>query len=58
MQKSPTEWARVVKLQESVWHTVRQESERAHQGEGVQNSGKTGTGVQDRDMGVEEGTWK
>ena len=45
----------MVKRQESVWHIVRQESERAHQGEGVQNSSKTGTGVQDRDMGVEEG---
>ena len=36
----------------SVW------SEREDQGEGIQNSGKTGTGVRGRDMGVEEGTGK
>ena len=35
---------------------MRQENEREDQGEGVQNSGKTSTDVQGRDMGVEEGT--
>ena len=34
---------------------MRQENEREYQGEGVQNSGKTSTGVRGRDMGVEEG---
>ena len=45
-------------LEESVWSVVRQENEREDQGEGVQNSGKTSTGVRGRDMGVEEGTGK
>ena len=44
------------KLEESVWSVVRQKNEREDQGEGVQNSGKTNTGVRGRDMGVEEGT--
>ena len=34
------------------------ECEDQGQGEGVQNSGKTGTGVRGRDMGIEEGTGK
>ena len=37
---------------------MRQENEREDQGEGVQNSGKTSTGVRGRDMGVEGGTGK
>ena len=37
---------------------MRQENEREDQGEGVQNSGKTSTDVQGRDMGIEEGTGK
>ena len=37
---------------------MRQENEREDQGEGVQNSGKTSTGVRGRDMSVEEGTGK
>ena len=37
---------------------VRQENEREDQGEGVQNSGKTSTGVRSRDMGIEEGAGK
>ena len=53
MRKSPTEWARVGKLQESVWNIVRQENERPDQGEGVQNSGRTGTGVHAIDMDIE-----
>ena len=42
----------------SVWSVVRQENKREDQGEGVQDSGKTGTGVRGRDIGVEEGTGK
>ena len=34
------------------------ENEHEDQGEGVQNSGKTSTGVRGRDMGVEEGIGK
>ena len=37
-------------LEESVWSVVRQENERENQGEGVQYSGKTGTGIRSRDM--------
>ena len=37
---------------------MRQENEHEDQGEGVQNSGKTGTDVRGGDMGVEEGTGK
>ena len=40
-------------LEESVWNVVRQENEREDQGEGVQNSGKTSTGVRSRAMGIE-----
>ena len=47
---------RVEELEESVWSVVRQENEPEDQGEGVQNSGKTSTDVQGRDMGIEEGT--
>ena len=52
MRKSPTEhsgwknWKRVSGV-------VRQENEREDQGEGVQNSGKTSTDVQGRDIGIE-----
>ena len=45
-------------LEESVWSVVRQKNEHEDQGEGVQNSGKNGTGVWGRDMGIEEGTGK
>ena len=44
----------VEKLEESVWSLVRQENEREDQGEGVHDSGKTGTDVHGRD--IEEGT--
>ena len=37
---------------------MQQKNEREDQVEGVQNSGKTGTGVRGRDMGIEEGTGK
>ena len=44
-------------LEESVWSVVRQENEREDQWEGVQNSGKTSTGVGLRGREeVEEGT--
>ena len=43
-------------LEESVWSVVRKENEREDQTEGVQNSVKTSTDVQGRDMGIEEGT--
>ena len=45
-------------LEESVSSVVRQENERDDQLEGVQNSAKTSTDVQGRDMGVGEGTGK
>ena len=54
----PPSAERVEELEVSVWSVVRQEIEREDQGEGVQNSGKTSTGVRGRDMGVEEGTGK
>ena len=54
------EW--VEELEGSVWSVVRQENEREEQGEGVQDSGNTGTDVWGRDMGVEEvydhATWR
>ena len=43
-------------LEESVCSVVRQENEREYKGKGVQDSGKTGTGVRGRD--IEEGTSK
>ena len=45
-------------VEESVWSVVRQGNEREDQGEGVHDSGKTGTDVHGRDMGIEEGTGK
>ena len=45
-------------MEESVCSVVRQGNEREDQGEGVHDSGKTGTDVHDRDMGIEEGTGK
>ena len=54
----PQSAERVEELEESVWSVVRQENEGEDQGEGIQNSGKTGTDVRGRDMGVEEGTGK
>ena len=41
-------------LEESVWSVVRQENEREDQGEGVQNSGNTSTGVRGRDTALEK----
>ena len=49
---------RVEELGESVWSVVGQENEREDEGEGIQDSGKTGTGEWGRDNGVEEGTGK
>ena len=46
----PLSAERVEELEESVWSVVRQENEREDQGEGVQNSGKTSTGVRSRDI--------
>ena len=40
-------------LGESVWSVVRQKNERKDQEEGVQDSGKTGTGVRGRDMWID-----
>ena len=45
-------------LEESVWSVLRQEHEREYQGGRLQNSGKTGTGVRGKDMGIAEGTGK
>ena len=45
-------------LEESVCSVVRQGNEREDQGEGVHDSGKTGTDVHGRDMDIEEGTGK
>ena len=56
MRNDPKSAERVEELEESVWSVVRHENEREDQVEGVQNSGKTGTGVRRRDMGVEGGT--
>ena len=41
----PQSAERVDELEENVWSVVQQEIEREDQGEGVQNSGMTGTGV-------------
>ena len=41
---------------DSVWSVVRQGNEREDQWDGVQDSGKTGTDVRGRDMGIEDGT--
>ena len=43
-------------LEESVCSVVRQENERDDQGEGVHNTGKSGTGLRGRDMCIGEGT--
>ena len=40
----------------SVWSVVRQGNECEDQWEAVQDSGKTGTDVRGRDMGIEDGT--
>ena len=45
-------------LEESVWIVVRQENEREFQGEGVHDSGKTGTGIRCTDMSIQEDTGK
>ena len=53
MRKSPTECRadrRIMLLEESVWSVVRQENEREDQGEGIQDSGKTGNDVRGRDI--------
>ena len=53
----PQSAERVEELEESVWSVVRQENKREVQEEGVlQDSGKTGTGVRCRDMGIAEST--
>ena len=41
-------------LVDSVWSVVRQWNECEDQWEGVQDSGKTGTDVRGRDMGIED----
>ena len=51
----PQSAERVEKLEESVCSIVRQKNEHEDQGEGVQDGGKTGTGVRGRDMGIEDG---
>ena len=48
VQSGWKDWKRVSGL----WSVVRQENEREDQGEGVQNSGKNGSGVRGRDMGI------
>ena len=48
MRKSLTDAEWVEEREESVWSVVRQENEREDQGEGVQNSGNTGTGVRNK----------
>ena len=45
-------------LEESVSSVVRQGNEHGDQGECGQDSGKTGTDMHGRDMGIEEGTGK
>ena len=42
-------------LEESVCSVVQQKNEHEDQGEGVQDDGKTGTGVRCRDMDIEDG---
>ena len=54
----PPSAERVEELRQSVWSVVRQENECDDQGEGVQDSGKTSTGMWGRDTGIEEGTGK
>ena len=43
---------RMEELVDSVWSVVRQGNECEDQWEGVQDSGKTGTDVRGRDMGI------
>ena len=43
-------------LVDSVWSVVGQGNECEYQWEGVEDSGKTGTDVRGRDMGIENGT--
>ena len=45
-------------LEESDWSVVGQENEREDQGKGIQESGKTSTGVRGRYIAIEEGTGK
>ena len=54
----PQSAERMEELEENVWSVVRQKNEHEDEREGVQDSGKTGTGVRGRDMGIEEGTGK
>ena len=41
-------------LEDSVWSVVRQETDREDQGEGIQDSGKTGTRVRGRDRALKK----
>ena len=58
MEVTPLSAERVEELEESVWSVAPQKNERGDQGEGVQNSGKTSTGVRGRDTSIEEGRRK
>ena len=53
MRSHPQSSELVEEPEESVWSAVRQGNEHEDQGEGVQDSGKTGTVVRGRD--IEEG---
>ncbi len=54
--RQPQSAERMEELVDSVWSVVRQGNECEDQWEGVQDSGKTGTDVRGRDMGIEDGT--
>ena len=55
-RRQPQSAERMEELVDSVWSVVRQGNECEDQWEGVQDSGKTGTDVRGRDMGIEDGT--
>ena len=50
--RQPQSAERMEELVDSVWSVVRQGNECEDQWEGVQDSGKTGTDVRGRDMGI------
>ena len=54
--RQPQSTERMEELVESVWGVARQGNECEDEWEGVQDSGKTGTDVRGRDMGIEDGT--
>ena len=54
--RQPQSAERMEELVDSVWSVVRQGNECEDQWEGVQDSGKTGTDVRGRDMGIEDST--